>query len=55
MAEILISLLVGIVTGLIFSCFKLPLPAPPVLSGIIGIFGIYIGSKTYHIIIQFIG
>ncbi|EJB5574055.1 DUF1427 family protein [Citrobacter freundii] len=55
MSEVFIALLVGIVTGLIFSIFKLPIPAPPVLSGIVGIVGIYIGSKGYHFIMQLIG
>ena len=49
-----IALLVGIVTGLIFSIFKLPIPAPPVLPGIIGIVGVYLGSKGYHVIMQII-
>lgn len=55
MTEVFISLVVGIVTGLIFSCFKLPIPAPPVLSGIIGIVGVYLGSKGYQVIMQLIG
>lgn len=44
MSDILLALLVGISTGIIFSIFKLPLPAPPVLPGVIGIVGIYLGS-----------
>ncbi len=57
MSEVFIALLVGIVTGLIFSIFKLPIPAPPappVLPGIIGIVGVYLGSKGYHVIMQII-
>jgi len=41
--EILKSLLAGISCGIIFSLFKLPCPAPLVFSGIVGIFGIYLG------------
>jgi XapX domain-containing protein len=36
----------------IFSMFKLSLPAPPVLSGIIGIFGIYLGGTGYHWLLE---
>ncbi|MBU2919042.1 DUF1427 family protein [Psychrosphaera sp. F3M07] len=48
MAEILTALAIGVLVGLIFSFFKLPLPAPPVLSGIVGIFGIYLGGVGYQ-------
>ncbi|MGB1263208.1 MAG: XapX domain-containing protein [Cognaticolwellia sp.] len=48
MYEVLIATLTGIVVGLVFSLMKLPMPAPPVLSGIAGIFGIYLGSIGYH-------
>lgn len=41
----LIALLIGIVTGGVFTLFKLPLPAPPTMSGILGIVGIFLGSK----------
>ena len=50
--EILASLATGILVGVIFSLFKLPLPAPPVLSGIVGIFGIYAGGFGYQWIID---
>ncbi|MCT4564265.1 MAG: DUF1427 family protein [Maledivibacter sp.] len=41
----IVALVVGIVTGAIFSLSKLPLPAPPTLAGIAGIVGIFVGSK----------
>lgn len=44
MPDILLALFVGTSTGIIFSLFKLPLPAPSVLPGVIGIVGIYLGS-----------
>ncbi len=43
--EILKSLLTGISCGIVFSLFKLPIPAPPVVAGIVGIVGIFIGYK----------
>jgi XapX domain-containing protein len=33
----------GIICGIIFSLFNLPIPAPGVLAGILGIIGIFIG------------
>ena len=36
--------LVGAVVGGIFSAFKLPIPAPPVFAGLMGIVGLWIGS-----------
>ena len=48
MNDLLLSLVVGFVVGIIFSAFRLPLPAPPVLSGIVGIFGIYLGGLGYQ-------
>jgi len=42
-----LALVTGLVVGLIFSAVKLPIPAPPVLPGIIGIFGIYLGALLW--------
>jgi len=44
MKELLLSLLAGIIVGVVFKLVKLPVPAPPVLAGIMGILGIYLGS-----------
>tara|TARA_B110000467_G_C18164960_1_gene391837 strand:+ start:593 stop:763 length:171 start_codon:yes stop_codon:yes gene_type:complete len=52
MTEILAALATGMLVGIIFSLFKLPLPAPPVLSGIVGIFGIYLGGLSYQWILE---
>lgn len=41
--ECILALIVGFVLGLIFIKLKLPIPAPPVLSGILGIIGIWLG------------
>ncbi|HVB97174.1 MAG TPA: DUF1427 family protein [Chloroflexota bacterium] len=40
------ALAVGVVTGLIFARLRLPIPAPPALSGILGIVGIFLGYKV---------
>ncbi|MGB8955351.1 MAG: DUF1427 family protein [Tumebacillaceae bacterium] len=42
----LLSLLTGGVVGVLFTLLKLPLPAPPVLSGILGIVGIWLGAQV---------
>ena len=52
MTEVLLSLGTGALVGLIFSLLKLPLPAPPVVAGIAGIVGIYIGSVGYQWLIE---
>lgn len=52
MSEILLALFAGLLVGVIFSAVKLPLPAPPVLSGIIGIVGIYLGGQLYQWILK---
>lgn len=52
MTESLISLAVGAFVGILFSALKLPLPAPSVLPGIVGIFGIYLGGIGYQWIIE---
>jgi XapX domain-containing protein len=45
MKEIVLSLITGAVCGAVFAAFKLPVPAPPVISGLIGIFGLWVGYK----------
>ena len=51
MKEILLTTLVGIGVGGIFSIIKLPIPAPPVFSGLMGIVGLWMG---YGIVQRFI-
>jgi XapX domain-containing protein len=48
MNEVILALLVGLIVGVIFSWLKLPVPAPPVLSGVAGIVGIYLGSIVFQ-------
>ncbi|MCH2055593.1 MAG: XapX domain-containing protein [Thalassotalea sp.] len=52
MADIILALAAGAIVGILFSLLKLPLPAPPVLSGIAGIAGIYLGGVGYQWIIE---
>jgi XapX domain-containing protein len=41
--DVLLTTIVGVATGAIFSLFKLPIPAPPVFAGLMGIVGLWIG------------
>jgi XapX domain-containing protein len=43
MRDVLMTTMVGAATGGIFSLFKLPIPAPPVFAGLMGIVGLWIG------------
>lgn len=42
-AQVGLALLAGAALGFIFVKLKLPIPAPPVLAGIAGIVGIWLG------------
>ncbi|SIN72987.1 XapX domain-containing protein [Salinivibrio sp. ES.052] len=51
MQEVLLALVAGFLVGMLFSAIKLPIPAPPVLSGIMGIVGVYLGGVGYQWIV----
>ncbi|MCD5324023.1 MULTISPECIES: XapX domain-containing protein [Pontibacillus] len=48
MKIILLSIVTGFFVGFVFALFKLPIPAPPALAGVMGIVGIYLGFKAYE-------
>ena len=50
MSDILMATLAGIIIGGAFTLIKLPIPAPPVLSGCMAIFGVWAG---HHLVLQF--
>jgi XapX domain-containing protein len=52
MNKVVITTLVGIAVGLLFGLVKLPIPAPPTLSGIMGIAGIFGGYKISQYLLQ---
>jgi XapX domain-containing protein len=54
MQEILLAFISGLVVGFLFALIKLPIPAPPALAGVMGIFGVYAGYKIYHWLLPFI-
>ena len=43
MLDILRALITGVIVGVIFGLVSLPIPAPQVFAGIVGIFGIWLG------------
>jgi XapX domain-containing protein len=51
MREVLYTTLTGVAVGGIFSILKLPIPAPPVFAGLMGIVGLWIG---YGIVQRFL-
>jgi XapX domain-containing protein len=53
MTEALLSLLAGLIVGVLFILVRLPIPAPPVLSGILGIVGIWLGGIVGQYILHF--
>lgn len=42
----ILALLAGSACGAVFALFELPAPSPPVLSGVIGIFGVWLGYQV---------
>jgi XapX domain-containing protein len=44
----LLALGAGLSVGLLFSWLKLPLPAPPTLTGILGALGVFLGSVLFR-------
>ncbi len=52
MYEVLAALGAGIAVGIIFSFLKLPLPAPPVFSAVVGVFGVYAGGMIYKYVLE---
>ena len=53
MKEVALSLLAGILVGVVFKFLKLPLPAPPVLAGVLGIVGVYLGGLAGEWILNY--
>ncbi len=50
--ELALSLLTGALLGAIFRLLGLPVPAPPVLAGVVGIFGIWLGAWLVELAVR---
>lgn len=48
----ILALGAGLSVGLLFSWLRLPLPAPPTFTGIIGAAGVYLGSLLFRLLQQ---
>jgi XapX domain-containing protein len=55
LAQYGLPLLTGLIVGLIFGFAKLPIPAPIVFEGIVGIVGIWGGYKLVPYILKLLG
>lgn len=55
MREIILSIIAGLIVGVIFKLLKLPIPAPPVLPAVLGIFGLYLGGKLVEVALRMWG
>lgn len=42
----------GLTVGMLFSWLRLPLPAPPTLTGIVGAFGVFLGSVAFRLLVR---
>ena len=51
MIEIIQATFAGLICGVVFSLLNLPIPAPPVLAGIMGIVGVFLGYVLINAII----
>jgi XapX domain-containing protein len=54
MKEIILALIAGTITGMLFKFLKLPLPAPPVFSAVVGVFGVYFGGVILDWVLKLI-
>ncbi|MCB8880633.1 DUF1427 family protein [Acidisoma cellulosilytica] len=48
----ILALGAGLSVGVLFSWLRLPLPAPPTLTGIIGAAGVYLGSVLFRLLLH---
>lgn len=52
MTQIVLSLIGGLLVGILFKFIKLPVPAPPFI-GIVGVIGIFLGAQFVQGVLQF--
>jgi XapX domain-containing protein len=51
MKQNFLALGAGLAVGLLFSWLRLPLPAPPIVTGIVGAFGVFLGSVLFRMLV----
>jgi XapX domain-containing protein len=52
MIELFVCLVVGIIIGVIFGLFKLPLPVPHGWGGVLGLIGMFIGGQIVRLLLN---
>jgi XapX domain-containing protein len=52
MKEVLLATVAGMLVGILFKFLKLPLPAPPVFSAVMGVFGVWFGGMIVEYIMK---
>jgi len=52
MSEMIKAFLTGVACGVVFALLSLPIPAPPVVSGLLGIIGIFLGYQIIKLIFK---
>ncbi|WP_254546731.1 XapX domain-containing protein [Halomarina pelagica] len=50
-AVVALAFVAGLATGALFKFLQVPIPAPPTLSGVVGILGIYAG----YLLVEWLG
>ena len=53
MKDVFLALIAGLIVGIVFKFMKLPLPAPPVFSAVVGVFGVYFGGVIANWMVKF--
>jgi XapX domain-containing protein len=52
MKEVILATVAGMLVGILFKFLKLPLPAPPVFSAVMGVFGVWFGGMIVEYIMK---
>jgi XapX domain-containing protein len=52
MKEVILATVAGMLVGILFKFLKLPLPAPPVFSAVMGVFGVWFGGMIVEYILK---
>ncbi|HYK74628.1 MAG TPA: DUF1427 family protein [Pseudoneobacillus sp.] len=53
MKEVFLAAIAGMLVGILFKFLKLPLPAPPVFSAVMGVVGVWFGGVVVEYITKF--
>jgi XapX domain-containing protein len=52
MREVALALVTGVLVGGLFQLLRLPIPAPPVLAGVAGVAGVWLGASVVTFIMN---